>query len=210
MSHAHIHFSDSKYTTNFLEPAVANKAYKNLQQEIQYVPRQNLTFTIYGKTFPLPRDKAFYGDVDADGSYPLYRYGGKDYPPVQQWTPTLQKLRDLIHEKTGHFCNHVVVNKYVNGNDHIGLHKDKTRDFVNDAAVCTLSFGGTRILRLKHDQTGVNKDFDLEHNSLFILGSETNANYKHSIVKTSQDCDIRVSLTFRNIATRADRQGKVL
>ncbi|KAJ3029753.1 Alpha-ketoglutarate-dependent dioxygenase alkB 2 [Rhizophlyctis rosea] len=190
---------------------MADIAFHDLQRELDYVPRHMLTFSIFGNTFPLPRDKAFYGDVEADGSYPLYRYGGKDYPPVRPWTPVLKILRDHIHEKTGHFCNHVVVNRYLNGNDHIGYHRDKTRDFADNAAVCTLSFGGTRTLTIKYDNIFREEvEIQLGHGSLFILGAATNAEAKHRIKKTARPVDMRISLTFRRIATRVDAEGKVL
>ena len=125
---------------------MANEAYQALQTEMVYIPREQLTFSIFGKTFALPRDKGLHSDIDKDGSYPLYRYCAKDYPPALPWTLILKTLRDYIHKKTGHFCNHVVINRYRNGDDHIGYYHDKTGDFVDGAAVCTISFGETRTL----------------------------------------------------------------
>lgn len=198
------------YIQNFLSPQEADKALLKLQDELQFIPRESLTFSIFGKTFPLPRDKAFYGEVQSDGSYPLYRYGGNRYPIVQPWTPTLREIRDTIHERTGNYCNHVVVNRYLTGNDHIGLHHDKEKDFVSGAPVCTLSFGGTRNLVLRHVDRPVKKTYPLAHGSLFILDSKTNKEYKHQIAKTSSAVQPRISLTFRNIKTMADSNGHVM
>ncbi|KAJ3045612.1 Alpha-ketoglutarate-dependent dioxygenase alkB 2 [Rhizophlyctis rosea] len=200
---------DSQYIPDFLTRQEADLAYGGLQNELVYVPREKLVFNIYGKTFQLPRDKAFHGDVAADGSYPLYRYGGDWYPPVLPWTPTLRHMRDLVHQRTGQFCNHVVVNRYVNGKDHIGFHHDKTRDFEPDSYVCTVSFGGTRRLVLQ-DANGQNESINIEHGSMFLLGAVDNANYKHKIAKTSTQVDTRISLTFRNIRTRADANGNLI
>ena len=74
--------SDSQYISNFMTSTMADEAYQALKTEMVYIPREQLTFSIFGKTFSLPRDKAFHGDIDEDGSYPLYRYGAKDYPPA--------------------------------------------------------------------------------------------------------------------------------
>ena len=169
-----------------------------------------MTFSIYGKTMQLPRDKAFYGSVAPDGSYPLYRYGGNYYPTVQPWTPTLKIVRDTIEGETGYDCNHVVVNRYLNGNDHIGLHRDKVKDFKPNAPVCTVSLGGTRTFVLKDDTTNEKEEIELTHGSLFILGAETNAKAKHSIRKTAKACEPRISLTYRAIATHADADGTIL
>ncbi|KAJ3276154.1 hypothetical protein HK104_003700 [Borealophlyctis nickersoniae] len=203
---------DSQYIPSFLSEDEANRVLANLNNEITYLDRKSMTFSIFGKTVPLPRDKAFYGDVAPDGSYPLYRYGGNRYPAVQPWTPTLKEMRDLIAERTGHFCNHVVVNRYVDGDDHISFHRDKTRDFEKNSSVCTLSLGGTRRLDFKNNMGSELEDweFGVAHGSLFIMGWQTNHEMKHRIAKTTKVCPTRISLTFRNIKTRADKSGRLI
>lgn len=211
-SNVQIVCDDSKLIHNFLKDYDISTydLYENLEKELEFVPRNLLTFTIFGKTFSLPRDKAFYGTVEADGTTPLYRYGGKWYPPVNHWSPTLQIIRDIIHKETGVDVNHVVVNRYKTGKDHIGFHHDKTRDFFPGASVCTLSLGGTRNFVLKHMETKQCIKMQLEDGSMFILGGETNKKYKHSIIKTSCECEPRISLTFRQIATKRTTTGLVV
>jgi len=135
-------------------------------------------------------------------------------------------LRDIIYDITGQRCNHCVVNQYrginlillvekkslfllIDNNDHIGYHFDKTRDFVDGSSVITLSFGGQRILRLKHNETNVKKDIQFQTGSLFVLGWKTNSIWKHSIIKTKQICDRRVSLTYRFIKTIQHKDGSL-
>ncbi len=201
---------DSFYHEDFYDEKRADKLVSKLENEIVYVPRDEITFSIYGRTIPLPRDKAFYGDVDND-KYPLYRYTGNgDYPAVKPWTKTTKKIRDYLYLKTGQYCNHLVVNRYKNGSDHIGLHQDKVKDFVEDSNVLTVSFKGTRKFRIKNMKSNEIEDFQITHGSLFILGSQTNSNCKHSIVKTSTNCDERISLTYRSIKTFFDIKTKVI
>ncbi|KAL6069474.1 Alpha-ketoglutarate-dependent dioxygenase alkB 2 [Balamuthia mandrillaris] len=153
--------------------------------------------------------------------HPLYRYGGDYYPPVHSWTPGLARLRDKVLKKTGQRCNHCVVNRYLNGNDHIGLHRDKVRDFVEDSCVMTVSLGAARLFRLKQDRPlgkeeedqGLKQvDIILQPGSLFCLGPKTNATFKHSIVKRSvaEVPDTRISITLRSIKTMymPDKEGE--
>ena len=183
--------------------------YEQLSKEIQFVPRHLLTFSIFGRTFELPRDKAFYGTVNADGSTPLYRYGGAFYPQVLPWTPLLQLLRDQLERETGYNCNHAVINRYKSGKDHIRFHHDKVRDFQDGMPVCTLSFGGTRTLCLKKDLSGKQVKFILSNGSLFVLGLQTNKEWKHKIAKTATTCEPRISITFRCIKTMRSKEGQV-
>src|SRR4051794_6184987 len=54
-----------------------------------------------------------------------------DLIEVLPWTDAVKNMRDHVKTKTGQYCNHLVVNQYLNGKDHIGFHKDKVfhRDF---------------------------------------------------------------------------------
>ena len=197
---------DAVYHPNFLTTTEADAFLTSRNGELEYIPRVEMTFTIFSKVIPLPRDKAFLGDVDVeDGSYPLYRYDrtGK-YPPVKLWTPTTENIRDIISTKTGQRNNHLVANRYLDGNDHIGMHRDKTRDFACGSSVMTLSLGGARRFQLQHQTTKKKQTLLLEHGSLFVLGPDTNTEWKHSILKGTkrEQCETRLGLTFRHIATR--------
>ena len=188
--------------------------FHSVNEEADYLPRNSLTMSIYGKTFPLPRDKAFYCEADENGLIPHYRYTGDYVPVAQPWKHerAVQAVRDLIEKQIGAKCNHVVINRYVDGKDHIGYHTDKTRDFVRGSSVYTVSLGATRTLRLKHISNGGTMDVPMEKGSLFMLGPKTNETYKHFIVKQSANVikDTRISLTFRQIATRIDAKGNVV
>ncbi|CAF3457505.1 unnamed protein product [Rotaria sp. Silwood1] len=201
---------DSWYKEQLFSPNASIEILKELDEQIVYLPREQFKFKIFNTVNLLPRDKAFYGDVYSDGSYPLFRYESqKDiiYPEVKSWPPVLKRLRDMIFELTGQRCNHCVVNQYRDNNDHIGYHFDKTRDFVNDSNVLVLSFGGERLLRLKHNESKITEDIHLKSGSLFVLGWKTNSIWKHSIVKTQRPCDRRVSLTYRLIKTILHKDG---
>jgi alkylated DNA repair dioxygenase AlkB len=143
--------SDSTYKSNFLHFDDATELFCILNTEITYIPRSEMTFSIFGKTLELPRDKCFYGKVEADGDYPAYRYDRDltKVPVVQDWNtiPLLADCASLISESEGQEVNHLVINRYLDGGDHIGYHQDKVRDFVENSAVKTVSLGGTRRLR---------------------------------------------------------------
>lgn len=113
---------DSCYITNFCKNP--NEVFNELNEEIEFIPREELKFKIYGKELPLPRDKQFFGDIDKEGRIPLFRYT-KDYiPVVKKWTDTLKEIRDQIEEgfmlnkeKKSQYCNHLVVNRYQDGSE---------------------------------------------------------------------------------------------
>jgi alkylated DNA repair dioxygenase AlkB len=193
---------DSFYYANFITNP--DEGFQQLQNQVIYLPREELTFKIYGKTFMLPRDKQFYGDIAEDGTVPLYRYSGNYVPQLKDWVPVLKNIRDLIYVATKQYCNHAVVNRYLVGSDHIGFHRDKDRDFVENSSILTLSFGQPRLFTLKNNTTNITQKIILQPGSLMILGPKTNNEWKHSIPKrSSKDINnVRISVTLRSIKTR--------
>jgi hypothetical protein len=59
---------DSYYEESLFSPQSAIEILKKLDEQIVYLPREQFKFKIFNTVNLLPRDKAFYGDVDADGS----------------------------------------------------------------------------------------------------------------------------------------------
>ena len=179
---------------------------QKLREELFYVPRPLMIFKIFGKSIQLPRDKGFFGDVYEDGSTPLYRYGGDWYPAVEEWTPTLKLIRDKLNETHGQYCNHVVVNRYVNGSDHIGWHHDKTPDFVDKASVLTVSFGDDRTFQIRNLKTKEITSFKTGNGTVSDLDWNTNIYNKHRIAKTAKIVNERISLTYRSIKSRRSKE----
>lgn len=141
------------------------------------------------------------------------------------WTPTVAKIRERVEEVLGHPVNHVLIQHYRNGNDYISEHSDKTIDIVRGSNIVNVSLGAQRvmILRTKKDSLPPNDNpetkverpaqrIPLPHNSMFVLGPESNKRWLHGIrqdkraqfLKTPQEMAYggeRISLTFRHIAT---------
>jgi hypothetical protein len=121
-------------------------------------------------------------------------------------TPTVERIRQLVSEITGHEYNHAVVLLYRDGQDCIGFHKvrqhlsspltsrsqprltscsrqDKTLDLDEAAPIASVSLGVARpyILRDNIQQPTVEHHLTLPHGCLLLLGPQTNLDYYHSI-----------------------------
>lgn len=131
--------------------------------------------------------------------------------------------------------NHVLIQYYRGGKDYISEHSDKTIDVVRGSNIVNVSLGAQRvmILRSKRDKTSQeqasttpsdspsaevpppprnSQRIPLPHNSMFVMGPETNAKWLHGInhdnrpLKLKSDPEQyqggeRISLTFRHIGT---------
>ncbi|KAI5853202.1 hypothetical protein DFP73DRAFT_507077 [Morchella snyderi] len=223
---------DSSLVNNILPPALSKTAFDNLKKEVAWR-------TMYHRGGEVPRMVAVEGVVDSDGderSFPIYRHPADESPPLLQFSPTVQLIVDCVQKVLNHPVNHVLIQHYRDGNDYISEHSDKTLDIVRGSKIVNVSLGAQRtmILRTKkdaakqkaaestsqeqsnrpegHGPERTTQRIPLPHNSMFILGLETNKKWLHGIrqdrretgLKTVQEMSHngeRISLTFRHIGT---------
>jgi hypothetical protein len=88
--------------------------------------------------------------------------------------------------------NSCVINFYEDGNEYIGFHMDKEKGLVNESNIIISSFGATRVIRLKHNETNNVFDIELPDGSTFVLTRYLNKTYKHSIVKSKKIKEKRI------------------
>ena len=180
----------------FPEPVVL---YKKLDKEISW---ENFPVKVIGKTFPSPRDNAYF----ADSNKP-YMYSGFDREP-KVWTHTLSKIRKKLNKVIKQIysehlpLNAVLCNRYNNGDQYIGFHSDDEKDLDSNSFIVSVSLGAVRDFVFKHKRSGETLTVPLESGSVVLMGKGTQKNYKHSVPKRKRVKESRINLTFRSIVTR--------
>ncbi|XP_048640958.1 DNA oxidative demethylase ALKBH2 isoform X2 [Marmota marmota marmota] len=123
------------------------------------------------------------------------------------WIPVLECIRDRVSGLTGHTFNFVLLNRYKDGCDHIGEHRDDERELAPRSPIASVSFGACRDFCFRHkDSRGKNPRQKLEvvrlqlaHGSLLMMNPPTNAHWYHSLPVRKKVLAPRVNLTFRKI-----------
>ncbi|EPS27149.1 hypothetical protein PDE_02092 [Penicillium oxalicum 114-2] len=178
---------------------------------------------MYHLSGQVPRLVAVQGQVQADGSIPIYRHPADESPRLEPFTPAVNEARILVERILGHPLNHVLIQLYRDGQDSISEHSDKTLDIMRGSFICNVSLGAQRVMTLRtkvsaaqsHEQANNSRQkqvVPLPHRSLFILGEKTNMRWLHGIrpdkraaaTKTPAEQAFggeRISLTFRYIGT---------
>ncbi|CAF4362823.1 unnamed protein product, partial [Rotaria sp. Silwood2] len=193
---------------------VADDLFYNLHDEVKWN-------TMRQKGKLVPRQISIQGTItiENDDEYePLYRHPADEQPELVSWTPTALKIKERIEEILQQKLNHTLIQYYKNGKDKIGEHSDKTLDILLGSNIVNYSLGAVRTMTLINKrQYGVRQEFKLPHNSLFILGWQTNREWYHAIrpdkrLSSEKDSDElafygeRISLTLRNVATFINRR----
>lgn len=157
---------------------------------------------IMGKLRKIPRRQEAFGDEGLS-----YNFSGVSVA-AKPWMPVLKKARDVLAESLAMDFNFVLVNRYKDGQDHIGEHRDDEKDLVPGSPIACLSFGQERDFVLKHkDSRGKDakrKDIKpiqlaLQHGSLLVMCHPTNTDWYHSLPIRKKALCPRISLTFRKL-----------
>ena len=177
--------------SNFIEESEAQVLEHWLLSSSQ-VKWQQEQFKIYGREVLAPREIAWCGDAGLN-----YRYTQLDHR-TKGWPEPLAALRDRIQEALNQPFNFLLMNKYLDGSQYMGWHRD---DEVGCAGkIASLSVGAVRrfAIDLSADSgaEGVRESVDLANGSLLFFDGRQ----RHCLRSTKRPVGVRINLTFRNLA----------
>jgi alkylated DNA repair dioxygenase AlkB len=146
---------------------------------------QEYEMPMYDKTVTAPRMVSWYGEnVD--------------------WPLELQEIKERVEKETLVKFNAVLLNLYRNGKDSVAWHSDKTKSTNKDMIIASVTFGETRIFRLRHKflKHIPQIEIPLHHGSFFLMAGSTNSFWEHQVPKTARDVLPRINLTFRQVPNK--------
>jgi len=119
----------------------------------------------------------------------------------QKLTPNLCTIRERVEKEVRLKFNAVLLNLYRNGKDSVAWHSDHTDKSGINPIIASISFGETRMFRLRHKYR---KDvplveIPLHHGSFLLMTGTTNSFWQHQVPKTAKMILPRINLTFRQV-----------
>lgn len=151
---------------------------------------------LYGKSIPLPRLTAWYGDPGA-----AYTYSGIKSDP-NPWTDGLLHLKHRIEEAVGSSFNCVLLNWYRDGKDSLSWHADDEPELGVHPVIASANFGATRDFQLRrNDDPDQKVTIPLKHGTLLVMRGALQDHWKHAVPKRANVRQSRFNLTFRRIDT---------
>ncbi|MCV9933919.1 alpha-ketoglutarate-dependent dioxygenase AlkB [Flavobacterium sp. LS1R47] len=144
---------------------------------------------IYNKSLKVPRMISWHEDKTNIGV-------ALDCP---DWTPELLQIKERVEIETQVKFNSVLLNLYRSGKDGVSWHSDREQDFGKDAIIASVSFGETRMFKLRHKfkKEIPQLEIPLHHGSYLLMGGTTQSFWQHQVPKTTKDILPRINLTFR-------------
>ncbi|XP_044131288.1 DNA oxidative demethylase ALKBH2 [Bufo gargarizans] len=193
--------------TSLFNKAEADEIFQQLEKDIVYFTGDLSKVQVYGKWHNVPRKQVTFGDEGL-----TYTFSGITLSP-KPWIPVLNLIRERVQLVTGHSFNFVLINRYKDGNDHIGDHRDDEKELVPQSPIASVSFGACRDFVFRHrDSRGKNSvrtiepvKLELEHGSLLMMNFPTNVYWYHSLPVRRKVLAARVNLTFRKMKPPTQR-----
>ena len=190
------------YYSQFYAKTEADRVYWAMEQELEPYLGADSHVKVWGELRKIPRRQSAFGDRGLS-----YTFSGTTVR-AHPWTPELQSVRERVEAVVGASFNFVLVNRYKDGSDHIGEHRDDESDLCRDAPIASVSLGQARDFVFRHkDSRGRDakrKDIqsvkmNLQHGSLLVMYPPTNSNWYHSLPPRKNVHLPRINLTFRKM-----------
>ena len=183
----------------------ADTLFQEAEKVIKY--NKDSKVFVHGKWHNVPRKQAAYGDAGL-----TYTFSGSTVA-AQPWSnaPFLKRIADLVSSLTGgHQFNFVLVNRYKDGQDHMGEHRDDEVDLVPKSSIASLSLGQIRDFVFRHKDargSGAQRKidpvkFELSHGSLLMMNHPTNVYWFHSLPVRKKAICPRINFTFRQMVVK--------
>ena len=170
-------------------PSEAEMYFLNLQGKLDW---QERTIKLFGQQIKSPRLSVWYGSHS-------YTYSGLRWP-ARPLTHELIKIRENVEMLAGQEFNGVLCNLYRDGEDSMGWHSDNEPELGSDPVLASVVFGARRrfVFRKKKEKVQ-KKEVILGDGDVLLMGSGTQSNWQHSVLKTSKKVEARINLTFRRV-----------
>jgi alkylated DNA repair dioxygenase AlkB len=128
----------------------------------------------------------------------------KETEPISDytaWSPELLTIKTKVEQQTALHFNAVLLNLYRNGSDGVGWHSDKEHNTGKNPVIASVTFGETRLFRLRHKfkKELPQVEIPLYHGSFLLMAGTTNSFWQHQVPKTARDVLPRINLTFRRV-----------
>lgn len=177
------------YEPRWIEAAPAKSLYESLVDAHHWEQRP---IHVFGKAVMQPRLIAWSGDLP-------YAYSGQVLEPRPHSEPIAELLANVV-SAVGVEFNHVLLNRYRDGNDNMGMHADDEPELGRDPVIAALSLGVSRTFILVHKRQRHRRvAMTLTDGSLLVMGGTIQHRWRHGVPKQRSVSGERINVTFRRI-----------
>ena len=187
------------YKYDLLDKKKADKYFNILEDKLEYLAPKDSTIEVNGTEFEIKRKLTTYGSKEVADAFTFT----KCWDDNDIVSKVIRNIKHKAEVFTGLKFNYVVINRYKDGIEGIGYHRD--RELGEGASITGVSLGAARDFQFKAVKgfypqvVDPNLTINLAHGSIYVIKSPTNGYWKHAVPKRSGVHRPRISLTFRYV-----------
>lgn len=144
---------------------------------------------VRGEHRPQARRVAWAGELP-------YRYSGRVLEP-RSVPEGLERVWARVEAACGQRFNHVVVNRYADGSEHLARHADNEPELGRNPTIAGLSLGAGRRFQLARRRGGRVRTVPVRHGQLLVMGGTCQHTWLHGLPPAGPEVGERVHVTFR-------------
>lgn len=189
------------YTHAFLDRGSADALLDHFLRKEEFEAPAQTAVLMFGQRVAIPRDQVAFGDTGL-----AYKFSGA-VAHARPWPPVLDSIRTLLEDEFPEWrFNFVLVNRYADGLQYMGFHRDDEDGLHPEAPIASVSLGAERDFVFQHRDsrrrsgpyaTAPKRVLRLAHGSLLVMHAPTNRSWYHALPKRTTVTTARVNLTFR-------------
>ncbi len=175
------------YAPEWIDKPAASALLARLIEELAWEQRP---IVVFGKEILQPRLICWAGELP-------YKYSGQTLES-RPLDGILAELNARVSEAVGVPFNHVLLNRYRDGKDHMGWHADDEKELGRQPVIAAISLGARRKFTLHRKRNKKQKRrYELANGSLLVMGGACQHTWRHSVPKMAAVQGERINLTFR-------------
>ncbi|KRZ70962.1 Alpha-ketoglutarate-dependent dioxygenase alkB -like protein 2, partial [Trichinella papuae] len=202
------HF-DVIYYKQILPKKLADSLLIYCEKNIKYFTGNLARVFLFNQWRPIPRKQMAMGHPNLH-----YRFSG-NVIPAKPWNAVILALRNLVSEIAKCDFNFVLINRYKDGHDYIGEHRDNEKELDPSTPIASVTVGEKRDFifkhyKLNHHPASASEKvcIALEHGSLLLISADTNRHWSHSLPKRRHCQNVRINFTFRKMKLQLNEEDK--
>ncbi len=146
---------------------------------------------VYGKQYAVPRLTSFIARPEINYSYSGFKHDSFGIPI---W---ILPLLERVNVVSGVEYNGILLNRYRDGNDHMGWHSDNEPELDSSKPITSLSLGVSRDFIFKNKKNSDKEKILLNNGDLLIMNIGCQDTWLHCLPKRRNLVGERINLTFR-------------
>ena len=191
------------YSSEFLKHHDADKYLKIFEDKLTYNSKEDSKIKIFGKEHYIPRKQVAYGTPGTFYTFSGLKVNARSWDDKSDIVcRVIKNIKHKVEKFTGKKFNFCLINRYEDGDQYIGYHRDDEKELGDEPTIVGVSLGSEREILFQaaklipefHKKT---ISLPLSHGSIFVMYHPTNDYWKHSIPKRASVAQPRISLTFR-------------